>query len=199
MAQPHTSDRHDATRSTVPYPADMEKRVTVRWSAGLDFEAVTDEGASVQLGGPESPQTFRPAGLVLAALAGCTGMDAISIMAKKRLQIESYRVEAVGQQREEHPRFFTSVVVTHHLEGRSIDDTSVGRAIELSARKYCVVGANLASGDTTISHRVVVRDENGERECECLVIGPKGKGLSHYGHPDGGLGAFSGTGSSGER
>jgi putative redox protein len=169
----------------------MEKRVTVRWSAGLDFEAVTDEGASVRLGGPESPQTFRPAGLVLAALAGCTGMDAISIMAKKRIQIESYHVEAVGQQRDEHPRFFTSIVVTHVIEGTAIDDVAVGRAVELSARKYCVVGANLASGDTTINHLVVVRDEKGQRECDCLTIGPKGRGLSHYGAPDGGLGAFA--------
>lgn len=162
------------------YPSAMEKRVDVRWSAGLDFEAVTDDGASVQLGGAESPRTFRPASLVLAALAGCTGMDAISILAKKRVQIESYRVAVVGQQRDEHPRSFTSIVVTHILEGASIDDTAVARAVELSARKYCVVGANLASGDTSINHRVIIRDENGERDCDCLTIGPKGKGLSHY-------------------
>lgn len=164
----------------MPYAAAMEKRVAARWSVGLDFEAVTDEGASVKLAGPDSPQTFRPAGLVLAALAGCTGMDAISVMNKKRLQIASYRVEAVGQQREEHPRFFTSIVVTHIIEGTSIDDAAVAHAVELSARKYCVVGANLASGDTSINHLVVVRDENGERHCDCLTIGPKGRGLSHY-------------------
>jgi putative redox protein len=175
----------------------MEKRVIVRWSAGLDFEAVTDEGASLQLGGPESPQTFRPAALVLAALAGCTGMDAISILAKKRVPIDSYRVEAVGQQREEHPKFFTSIDVTHVLEGTSIDDTAVARAVELSARKYCVVGANLASGDTTIRHFVTIRDENGERGCECLTIGPKGKGLSHYGDAGGDLGAFASVATTG--
>lgn len=171
----------------------MEKRVTVRWSAGLDFEAGTDEGATVQLGGPGSPQTFRPTGLLLAALGGCTGMDAISILAKKRVHIESYRVEAVGQQRQEHPRSFTSIVVTHIIEGTSIDDTAVARAVELSARKYCVVGANLASGDTSINHRVIVRDENGERDCDCLTIGPKGTGLSHYGDPEGEMGAFART------
>jgi len=158
----------------------MEKRVNVRWSAGLDFEAVTDEGASAHMGGPDAPEAFRPAGLVLAALAGCTGMDAISILDKMRVAIDSYRVEAVGQQREEHPRFFTSIVVTHVLTGTSIDDTAVARAVELSARKYCVVGANLASGDTSINHLVRITDEKGERDCDCLTIGPKGKGLSHY-------------------
>jgi putative redox protein len=158
----------------------MEKQVTVRWSAGLDLEGTTDEGASVQLGGPDSPRTFRPAGLVLVALAGCTGMDAISIMTKKRLEIDGYEVVATGVQRDEHPKFFTSIVVTHTVTGPSIDDKAVARAIELSARKYCVVGANLASGDTSINHRFLIRDDAGERSCDCLTIGPKGKGLSHY-------------------
>lgn len=180
MALPVPSDWQGCPPLCPRYALAMEKRVTAHWSSGLEFEASTDEGASVKLGGPESPQTFRPAGLVLAALAGCTGMDAISILAKKRVPVESYRVEAVGQQRDEHPRFFTSIVVTHIIEGTSIDDTAVARAVELSARKYCVVGANLASGDTSINHLVVIRDENGQRDCDCLTIGPRGKGLSHY-------------------
>jgi len=158
----------------------MEKHIHVRWSTGLDFRATSEDGASVTMGGPESTTSFRPAALVLAGLAGCTGMDAISIMAKKRLQIDRYEIEAVGQQRDEHPRFFTSIVVTHVLEGTSIDDAAVARAVELSARKYCVVGANLASGDTTINHQVRITDEAGERTCDCLTIGPRGRGLSHY-------------------
>jgi putative redox protein len=158
----------------------MAKRINVRWSSGLDFTGTSEDGATVALGGPESPATFRPAGLVLVGLAGCTGMDAISIMSKKRMQIESYEVEAVGIQREEHPQFFTSIVVEHIIKGISIDDKAAARAIELSARKYCVVGANLASGDTSINHRFRIIDQNGERTCDCITIGPKGKGLSHY-------------------
>jgi len=158
----------------------MAKRINVRWNSDLDFTGTSEDGASVAMGGPTSPATFRPAGLVLVALASCTGMDAISIMNKKRLQIESYEVEAVGTQRDEHPKFFTSIVVEHVIKGVSIDDKAVARAVELSARKYCVVGANLASGDTSINHRVRISDENGERTCDCLTIGPKGMGLSHY-------------------
>lgn len=159
----------------------MNKHITVRWGGNaLDFTGSSDDGATVQLGSADAPQTFRPAELVLASLAGCTGMDAISVMAKKRLQVESYEVEATGTQREEHPRFFTHIVVEHVVRGRSIDDKAVARAVELSARKYCVVGANLASGDTDINHLVRIIDENGERTCDCLTIGPKGAGLSHY-------------------
>ncbi len=159
----------------------MDKHITARWgNNALDFTGTTDDSATVQMGSADARQTFRPAELVLASLAGCTGMDAISIMSKKRLAVESYTVEATGTQRDEHPRFFTHIVVEHVVKGASIDDKAVARAIELSARKYCVVGANLASGDTDINHLMRIIDENGERTCDCLTIGPKGKGLSHY-------------------
>jgi hypothetical protein len=54
----------------------------------------------------------------------------------------------------------------------------VARAVELSARKYCAVGATIAQGETTIEHRTRIIDENGERTCECLIIGPRGAGLA---------------------
>ena len=164
----------------------MEKRVSARWMPGtdMDFEATSDDGVSVTMSGQESTTGFRPSALLLAGLAGCTGMDAISIMAKKRQRIDRYEIEVLGEQRDEHPRFFTSIVVTHLLEGTSIDDAAVHRAVELSARKYCVVGANLASGDTSINHQVRITDENGERFCDCLTIGPRGKGLAHYEEPE---------------
>ena len=159
----------------------MTKHITVRWgNQALAFTGTSDDGAQVALGSADAPKTFRPAELVLTSLAACTGMDAISIMTKKRLPVESYEVEATGTQREEHPKFFTHIVVEHVVKGRSIDDKAVARAIELSARKYCVVGANLASGDTDINHLMRIVDENGERTCDCLTIGPKGRGLSHY-------------------
>jgi len=158
----------------------MEKRVSLRWGGNLDFEATSDASDPVRLAGADSPRTFRPASLLLAALAGCTGMDAISIMCKKRQQIDRYEVVVTGRQRDDHPHFFTSIVVDHIVVGSTIDDRAVARAIELSARKYCVVGANLASGDTSINHRMRVTDENGERTCDCLTIGPRGAGLSHY-------------------
>lgn len=156
----------------------MSKHVSVRWKGKLDFEATDRDGAVVEMS--TSPDRYGPAALVLAALAGCTGMDAASIMSKKRVEVASYRVEVEGQQREAHPRSFTSIIVEHIVDGKAIDDKAVARAIELSARKYCVVGATLATGDTSINHRVRITDEQGERTCDCLTIGPMGAGLSHY-------------------
>ncbi len=116
--------------------------------------------------------------LIPASLAGCAGMDALSIMRKKRQQVESYEVEVVAQQRHEHPRYFTSIEVLHVVHGKDIDDAAVARAIELSARKYCAVGATLALGDTTIRHSARITDRSGERTRDCVTIGPRGAGLS---------------------
>ena len=71
-------------------------------------------------------------------------------------------------------------MVEHIVEGRGISDKAVSRAIELSARKYCMVGATLATGDCSINHRMRISDEQGERTCDCITIGPRGAGLSHY-------------------
>jgi putative redox protein len=165
----------------------MEKRVEATWASGMEFEAQDERGVRITMGSEES-LAFRPSALVLAGLAGCTGMDAVSIMSKKRVQVSSYRVEAVGQQRDEHPRVFTHITVTHIVEGTSLDDAAIRRAIELSARKYCTVGATIAAGDTTIDHELRMIDELGERTCDCLTIGPRGQGLANI---EGGLGGAS--------
>ena len=156
----------------------MTKHVTVRWHGELDFEGVDEAGAIVPMSVKED--VFSPGLMVLAALGGCTGMDAVSVMAKKKVAFEEYRVEVVGEQREAYPRSYTSITVEHIVRGQDIADKAVARAIELSARKYCMVGATIASGDCTINHRLRIIDEQGERTCDCLSIGPKGAGLSHY-------------------
>ena len=161
----------------------MHKHITLRWHGELDFTGTSDGAGTVAMGAAGSAESFRPAALLLASLAGCTGMDAISIMRKKRLQVERYEIDVEGEQREDHPRYFTSISVTHVVEGHAIDDKAVARAIELSARKYCVVGANLALGPTAINHRMRLIDEAGERECDCLTIGPSGAGMSAIDQP----------------
>ena len=79
-----------------------------------DFEATDDDGAKVAMS--PNPDAYSPSALVLAGLAGCTGMDAASIMNKKKLAVDKYSVEVHGEQREAHPRFFTSITVEHIID-----------------------------------------------------------------------------------
>jgi putative redox protein len=156
----------------------MTKHVTVRWHGELDFDAADAGGAIVPMSSRED--VFGPSQLVLAALGGCTGMDAVSVMTKKKVDFDEYHVEVTGEQRDSFPKAFTSIVVDHIVSGRAVNDKAVARAIELSARKYCTVGATIATGDCSINHRLRITDEQGERTCDCLTIGPRGAGLSHY-------------------
>lgn len=117
---------------------------------------------------------MRPAELVPLALAGCTAMDVISILRKKRQDVSSYMVDAIGEQQADHPNAFTRIDVTHTVEGSGVEVEAVRRAIELSATRYCSVGATLSSGSVEIHHAYVVRDTEAgtEESAEVLVLGP---------------------------
>lgn len=84
-----------------------------------------------------------PVQAVLAALGGCTGMDVISILRKKRQQVTDYEVVMTGERREEHPRAYTRIDVLHRVTGHDVSETAVADAIRLSDTKYCSVHAML--------------------------------------------------------
>jgi putative redox protein len=159
----------------------VSKTVRARWSSGLSFEAVGSFGGRVGLEGKDGIDGLRPSELVLVALAACAGMDVVSIATKKRQALTSYEVEVHAEQGDGHPRTFTEIDMEHQVEGIAIDDAAIARAIELSATRYCVVTAQLSSGDALIRHRYRIRDSGGERSGEVLVTGPRGAGLDQAG------------------
>ena len=140
---------------------------------GLRFDATVGSGHTIVLDSGDGVAGSRPAELVGAALAGCTAMDVISILRKKRQPVDAYEVRVSGQQMDEHPHAFTRFDVVHVVDGIGLDVEAVRRAIELSATRYCSVGATLASGGAEIHHAYLVREPGGdERYAEVLVIGP---------------------------
>jgi len=140
---------------------------------GLRFLATAGSGHSVVLDDASGDTGLRPSELVPIAVAGCTALDVISILRKKRQTITGYEVRASGEQEDGHPNAFVRIDVVHIVEGEAVDVEAVRRAIELSATKYCAVGATLSSGMTEIHHAYLVRDEHGEeRMAEVVVTGP---------------------------
>lgn len=140
----------------------------------LRFVGRTGSGHIIVLDDAVGDGGARPAELLPLALAGCTAMDVISILRKKQQPVTGYSVEAAGTQDDEHPNAFRSIDVTHVVEGRGIDEAAVRRAIELSATRYCSVGATLSSGRVTVTHRFVVRDPDGAvlAEGTVMTMGP---------------------------
>jgi putative redox protein len=120
----------------------------VNWHGKLSFTGSADTGFEVPLGA--SPQVggdndgFRPLELMAVSLAGCTAMDVISILQKKRQQIDDFRVEVDTDQANEHPKVFTAATIEYHVSGKDINEKAVVRAIELSATRYCPAQSMLA-------------------------------------------------------
>ncbi|MFI5372012.1 MAG: OsmC family protein [Candidatus Eisenbacteria bacterium] len=111
---------------------------------GRLVEARATKGHVIVMDSGEGMIGATPADTLLAALGGCSAMDVIDILRKKRQTITAYRVTVDGDRREEHPRVFTRIMVRHVVTGRGVSETAVREAIRLSDEKYCTVHAMLA-------------------------------------------------------
>jgi putative redox protein len=104
---------------------------------GFDVPVDADAKVGGQNLGP------KPKGLMLTSLAGCTGMDVISILRKMKIEPESFSVETEAEVTDEHPKVFKTVKIIYRLKGKDIPREKVERAVELSQDKYCGVSAML--------------------------------------------------------
>lgn len=127
----------------------------MRFSTKLDgFELIVD--AAPENGGTNRGP--RPKGLVLAALAGCTAMDVISILKKMKIVPDGFRISTEGKLAEEHPKRFTEINVNYHFTGDNLDKEKLLKAIRLSEDQYCGVSASLRP-QVEIRHRLFINDE----------------------------------------
>jgi putative redox protein len=150
------------------------KTVTARLEGdGLRLVAQTGSGHTIVMDNAEGDTGARPAEMLVVAQAGCTAMDVVSILRKKRQAFTRYEVRVTGIQRDEPPpHVYTEMRIVHVVDG-DVEVESLRRAIELSAIRYCTVTANLASGVTEIQHAYVLRDGAGEEHYgTVLVTGP---------------------------
>jgi len=120
---------------------------TVNWSGRMSFAGTAESGFSLPLGADPAvggdTDGFRPIELMLVGLAGCTAMDVISILHKKKQAVSAFEVRAEAERGEEHPRVFTRIHLRYRVTGTGIDPAAVARAIELSETKYCPAQAML--------------------------------------------------------
>jgi putative redox protein len=125
-------------------------RAKVTFCDGLRFLGEGESGHAVVMDGPSraggSDSAPRPAELLLIGLAGCTGMDVLSILRKKRQAVSGLEVTVRGEQKEGYPAPFERFAVKYTVRGDDVDPEAVRRSIQLSEEKYCTVGATLAAG-----------------------------------------------------
>ncbi|MFJ7724627.1 OsmC family protein [Neobacillus sp. NPDC097160] len=129
---------------------------TINWKEKMAFSGVTPSGhdfimdAASEVGGENTGP--RPTELLLQAVAGCTGMDIISILHKMRLEPASFQMDVTGERAEEHPKKFTSINIHYAFDGELPEDKVI-RAIQLSKDKYCSVSHSL-NAEITVSYSI---------------------------------------------
>src|SRR5215467_4399289 len=110
-------------------PMAEQMTATVRLEAGMRFDAEAGSGHHVTLDAAEHGgghnEGFRPMEPLLVGLAGCTGMDVISILRKKRQDVTGYAVHVVGVRAEEHPMVFVEINIVHFVTGHHIQPEAV--------------------------------------------------------------------------
>ena len=122
--------------------------VVLNWKGKMSFEGAGDSGFAQKLdtdtsvGGDNS--AARPMEFIGIGLAGCTAMDVISILQKKKQPVTDFRVQIHAPRADEHPKVFTSAVIEYLVTGKDVDEAALLRAIELSAEKYCPAQAMLS-------------------------------------------------------
>ncbi len=117
-------------------------QVALNWKNGLTFKGdAPEKGYSLDIVGYEEVGGghlgFTPMELMGLGLAGCTGMDVISILEKKRQQVTAFQVKVTTQRAEQHPKVWTHALIEYIVTGKNIDPAAVERAIQLSSEKYC--------------------------------------------------------------
>lgn len=116
-------------------------KATAQWKENMTFVGTPDSGfpvvmdADVSFGGTRTG--VQPMELIALGLAGCTGMDVLSILQKKRQQVMQFEVRINAPRSPEYPKVFTIALITYVVTGKNIDEAAVLRSIELSATKYC--------------------------------------------------------------
>jgi putative redox protein len=134
-------------------------KAVVKYAGDNLFVGLSPSGHSVPMGvGDERDTAATPLELLMLAVGGCTAVDVVSILQKKRQTVIDYRVEVSGERREERPRSFTKFFVHHIVKGKNISPKAVEDAIKLSDEKYCSVADTVKPKAEIITSFEIIED-----------------------------------------
>ncbi len=131
----------------------------VSWRQALAFVGTATGGHPVQMDSTAGEDAVTPVEMIAISLAGCTAMDVISILGKKRQKVTGLEVTFHGDRAGDHPKVFTRALVTYVVTGLGVDEDALRRAIELSVTKYCSVHAMLGKAFSIESRYEIYEDQ----------------------------------------
>lgn len=135
----------------------MQHLVNTSWKGNMQFETEVNGhrillDAPAEIGGDDSGP--RPKPLLLSALAGCTGMDVVSILKKMRVEIDSLDIAVEAELTEEPPTHYTSMHVIYNFTGIDLPLDKLEKAVELSRERYCGVSVMFKNAGVALSYEI---------------------------------------------
>ncbi|MBW6466741.1 MAG: OsmC family protein [Brevefilum sp.] len=137
----------------------MSANTTLRWIPdGNRFVSTDSTGHSVVLSTSDENIGMKPSELILSALAGCTSVDVVGILAKKQTPLSHLEVEVTAEQDADPPWTFRKIHMNFKLKGKGLTEKNVQQAIKLSEEKYCSVGATLRGVAEITTQFTIIED-----------------------------------------
>lgn len=149
-------------------------RLDVQWQ-GTGFLARSERGGEAIMGKVGESNGLSPMEMLLASVAGCSGVDIVLILEKMRKTVQAFHMHIEGKRRNTHPRVYTHVQIVYHLRGPDLDPQSVERAIRLSLEKYCSAAATVGA-HAQIQYAYVLENSAGRFERAPTVLETVGQG-----------------------
>jgi putative redox protein len=122
----------------------MSHIVETNWKGNMQFEATVSGHKLIMDATPDSggeDKGPRPKQLMLASLAGCTGMDVVSILKKMQVELDEFNIEIEAGLTEEHPKYYDKMHIIYKFKGKNLDPEKLKKAVDLSQERYCGVSA----------------------------------------------------------
>ena len=116
--------------------------ITTVWKENMVFESDNPSGETLFMDAPDEGienKGLRPKALMLSSLAGCSGLDVVSLLKKMRAEVDDFKMVVHGELTEEHPRYYHKVVIAYHFYGSDLQEDKINKAVKLSVDQYCGV------------------------------------------------------------
>ncbi|MCF7567294.1 OsmC family protein [Sabulilitoribacter arenilitoris] len=121
----------------------MADKVTTNWKGNMVFESDNPRWDSIMMDASEdfggTNSGMAPKAMMLSSLAGCSGLDVVSVLNKMRVKIDDFKIVIEGELTDEHPKYYHKVSVDYHFYGKDLKEKKIKNAVDLSVEKYCGV------------------------------------------------------------